>query len=58
MYKVEITNKNKYELELDRANVVVGIGGEVDLSNYYTKAETYSKEEVDEMMPTLEWIDV
>ena len=27
MYKVEITNNNKYELELDRANVVVGSGG-------------------------------
>lgn len=33
-------------------------GGEVDLSNYYTKAETYSRKEVDEMIPTLEWIDV
>ena len=29
MYKVEITNNNKYELELDRANVVVGSGGTV-----------------------------
>ena len=149
MYKVEITNNNKYELELDRANVVVGSGGtvvpvwgtiigditqqkdlqeeltgikesipdltqvnedianlesvkankseipdvtglatkedlksrvtmsylganyykkaeidkkldaitsgEADLSNYYTKEETYSRKEIDEMMPTQEW---
>ena len=27
MYKVEITNNNKYELELDRANVVVVLVG-------------------------------
>lgn len=32
--------------------------GEADLSNYYTKEETYSRKEIDEMIPTLEWIDV
>ena len=129
MYKVEITNNNKYELELDRANVVVGSGGTVvpvwgtiigditqqkdlqeeltgikesipDLTqvnedianlesvkankseipdvtglatkedlksrvtmsylgaNYYTKEETYSRKEIDEMMPTQEWTDI
>lgn len=30
MYKVEITDKNKYELELNRANVVIGSGGAVE----------------------------
>lgn len=30
MYKVEITDKNKYELELNRANVVIGSGGVVE----------------------------
>lgn len=28
-------------------------GGETDLSNYYTKAETYNKEEVDNLIPTV-----
>lgn len=30
MYKVEMTNKNKYELDLKRANVIVGSGGTVN----------------------------
>lgn len=30
MYKVEMTNKNKYELDLKRANIVVGSGGTVN----------------------------
>lgn len=152
MYKVGITNKNKYELELNRANVVVGsggseipvwgniggdinkqkdlqreledirtsipdltqvkedianlesvkadkseipditglatkedlknkvtmsylgtnyykkgeidkkldaiIGGDTDLSNYYTKEETYSRKEIDEMISILGWEEV
>lgn len=28
-------------------------GGEMDLSNYYTKAETYNKEEVENLIPTV-----
>lgn len=28
-------------------------GGETDLSNYYTKAETYNKEEVENLIPTV-----
>lgn len=32
--------------------------GEADLSNYYTKEETYSRKEIDEMMPTQEWTDI
>lgn len=35
------------------ANLPSGGGGDVDLSNYYTKAETYNKEEVDNLIPTV-----
>lgn len=33
-------------------------GGEADLSNYYIKEETYSRKEIDDKIPVLEWIDV
>lgn len=35
-------------------HVVVTGEGEIDLSNYYTKEETYSKEEVDEIVANIE----
>ncbi len=35
------------------ANIPSGGGGDVDLSNYYTKAETYNKEEVNNLIPTV-----
>lgn len=35
------------------ANIPSGGSGDVDLSNYYTKAETYNKEEVDNLIPSI-----
>lgn len=34
-------------------NLPTGGGDDVDLSNYYTKTETYNKEEVDNLIPTV-----
>ena len=34
---------------------VVTSGGSVDLSNYYTKEETYSKTEIDDMLANLDF---
>ena len=50
----DVYTKDEVNQKIDNAI----IGGEVDLSNYYTKAETYNSKEIDEMIPTLEWIDV
>lgn len=38
------------EAYVDQAIANASIGGEVDLSNYYTKAQTYSKVEVDDKL--------
>lgn len=38
---------------VDNAIANIPSGGDVDLSNYYTKAETYNKEEVNNLIPTV-----
>lgn len=38
---------------VDNAIANIPSGGNVDLSNYYTKAETYNKEEVNNLIPTV-----
>lgn len=38
---------------VDNAIANIPSGGDIDLSNYYTKAETYNKEEVNNLIPTV-----
>lgn len=38
---------------VDNAIANVSTGGSADLSNYYTKSETYNKEEVDNLIPSV-----
>ena len=41
------------KMEVDQKIDEAITGGEIDLSNYYTKSETYSKSEVDGMIPDI-----
>lgn len=45
----DVYTKTEVDQKIDEAIV----GGEIDLSNYYTKSETYSKSEVDGMIPDI-----
>lgn len=45
----DVYSKTEVDQKIDEAIV----GGEIDLSNYYTKSETYSKSEVDGMIPDI-----
>ena len=49
-YKLDITTKTS-TFTTPNLKGQDGTGGDVDLSNYYTKSETYSKTEIDNMLP-------
>lgn len=49
-YKLDITTKTS-TFTTPNLKGQDGTGGDVDLSNYYTKSETYSKTEIDDMLP-------
>lgn len=51
-YKLDITTKTS-TFTTPNLKGQDGTGGDVDLSNYYTKSETYSKTEVDGLIPTV-----
>nr|DAF12582.1 MAG TPA: hypothetical protein [Caudoviricetes sp.] len=48
--KANVYTKEEVNQKIDDAIT----GGEIDLSNYYTKAETYSRKEIDDKIPKLE----
>ena len=62
---LELATKQELESKADSADVYTKdevnqkiedaiTGGEIDLGNYYTKAETYSRKEIDDKIPKLE----
>ncbi len=64
-FLLELATKQELESKADSADVYTKdevnqkiddaiTGGEIDLSNYYTKAETYSRKEIDDKIPKLE----
>ena len=57
-YDVDLQqNVTSYEVTLEKGYYPLPGGGGGDLSNYYTKDETYSKTEVDEIISEIPVVD-
>ena len=51
-------NVTSYDVTLEKGYYPLPGGGGGDLSNYYTKSETYSKTEVDDIISDISVVDV